>query len=188
MRSSRIAALAASGALAAVTVLGGAGIAQAQSADFLPLGSLGSSAAKEEAPDPSVSLTIEKADKAGTNGTIVADDFATGTNPANCKVTLAGAADVKALEDGDKDSLPSTGKYDATVAAFANGAANWTVTHTTALSEDARFGAVVNCDDELVAYAYEAKTISDYIGDFVSSIDFFGSLGGGNDKASTTAE
>src|SRR5699024_3625916 len=89
MRKTRIGAITASGAMAAASILGGAGIAQAQS-DILP---------GSEAPeDQNVTLSVGNVDEDGVHGVV-----GNNTDDAfeNCTVTVANADDVAAQENGD---------------------------------------------------------------------------------------
>lgn len=188
MRTNRIGAFVASTALAAATILGGAGIASAD-----PLGSLGSSAAAE---GPALELTLDEADVEATSGTIVnlTEDEAT-----SCVVAVSDADVVEQYEAyyAANEALPAVGS-DAEVAmqeanalgqnwlalglsVDAEDSADWVGSQgATPAADDYRAGAFVQCEidgEQQVAFAYEPAGFIGSVEGVIGSIDFGGSLG-----------
>ena len=103
--SSRIGAVVSASALAAVTVVGGAGIAQADSLD------LGSIIPGSSAPDPSLELVIGQANPEGVSGTLTAHNVEDTDTLENCVVSVSTAEVASLYEDHylDEGSMPVAG-------------------------------------------------------------------------------
>lgn len=158
--SAKLGASLSAAALGSAVVLGGAGIAQAQSA-----GSLGSLGSSDPAP---VVLTVE-GDKDSVGGTITNN---TG-EAITCTVAVMDASVIAQIEglvaDGKTVKEASTELDEAVqksnsegknalalgVAVAANDTADWDGVGSYGPAEDYRSGAVATCGDE-VAFAYES--------------------------------
>ncbi|WP_010542196.1 hypothetical protein [Dietzia alimentaria] len=173
MRFTRFSGIAATAALGAATVLGGAGIAQA--------GSLGSLTAGSSAPAPLV-LDLEDAGKEKANGTLTNDT----EEALECTVILGNSKAVAGEEaavaaDATHDVQPFAGQFAFVpgIQVPANGSADWDVTYTE-LADDPVAGAGAFCGDagkdRLHAFDYES--------DGTGSLDnVLGSLGSSNGEA-----
>lgn len=168
--STKLGASISTAALGAAAVLGGAGVAQAQS-----LGSLGSSA-----PD-AVTLTVA-GDTEGVGGEITNNT----DSALTCNIGVSTAEVISAIENGidDETSFDEANAAVATERAAANAlgqnalalsvtvpageTVTWTGGGSYGPAKDFRAGAAANCGDE-VAFAYEP-------GGLFGSLDM-GSLG-----------
>lgn len=190
MRFTRFSGIAATVALGAATVLGGAGVAQAQSS-----GSLGSLTAGSSAPAP-LELTLDEADKDGAQGTFTNKTTQT---VENCIVAVSDAEVVRDIEAAHKkgteiNPLPANldkKLQDANalhqnwlavgVGADAGKTAPWTGAQGAVKADkDYQAGAFVRCvvdGKDTFAFAYEP-------GGTGSLSNVFGSLGSSNDDAS----
>ncbi|MDN5746536.1 MAG: hypothetical protein L0H31_15660 [Nocardioidaceae bacterium] len=179
------------GVLAAATVVGGAGIASAQSG-VLSSGSLGSSGS---ADDAALVLTIYEATPEGVTGTV---QNMSAEDAENCAIAVS-HADVAAqyeeyfAENGElpaKDSEQWDALQDANElvqnwVAFpgtvdAEGTENWDSGQGPDTAEgDYPAGAWVTCDvdgEEEVAFAYESQGIIGSVQGLIGSLDIGGSL------------
>ena len=175
MRFTRFSGIAATAALGAASVLGGAGIASAQSLGSLTAGSSG--------PAPLV-LDLEDAGTEKANGTLTNNtekalecDIIVGDSKTLSDAETALAADATT----DVSTLAGFGFVPA-LAVKANDSAEWDVTYTK-LSADPIAGAVAYCGDagteRLHAFDYEA--------DGTGSLDgVLGSLGSSNGAGDDT--
>ena len=190
MRFTRFSSFAATAALGAATVLGGAGIAQADS--------LGSLTAGSSAPAPLV-LNLDEANKDGAKGSFTNQ---TEAEVKSCTVTVSTAEFVRKLDDlnsGGKDIASSkwtdelSAEYALAGAAGQNFQANdldaeagkekaWTGTKVgeATTAEDYQAGAWVQCMvGEKVEYAFDYEEEAS-----TGSLDnILGSLGSSNDDA-----
>ena len=135
--SAKLGASLSAAALGSAVVLGGAGIAQAQSA-----GSLGSLGSSDPAP---VVLTVE-GDKDSVSGTIT-------NNTGDGKTVKEASTELD--EAVQKSNSEGKNALALGVAVAANDTADWDGVGSYGPAEDYRSGAVATCGDE-VAFAYES--------------------------------
>lgn len=182
------------GALAAATVVGGAGIAGAQSG-VLSSASLGSSTSAEEAP--ALALTIDDATPEGVKGALenLTDEEAT-----NCSIAISHADVAKKYEAyvADNNELPASGSsLDDELQAANELHQNWIALPGTidasdtadwegaqgavTATEDYPAGAWASCDidgEKVFAFAYEAQPDGFFgsVQGLIGSLDIGGSL------------